>query len=150
MPDVDDQIRRAIEEGKFTDLPGAGKPIHLDDNPHVNPEWRLAYHLIRNSGFTLPWIEQRQEIVREINAARLALQQSWRWRNSEHAHQCSRIQVETEWQHAVEVYITRCQQINSKIRALNLQIPTPTMQLASIHFQREIERLTTTPLSDRL
>lgn len=31
---VDRQIREAIERGEFDNLPGAGKAIHLDDDPN--------------------------------------------------------------------------------------------------------------------
>lgn len=30
---IDRQVREAIERGEFDDLPGAGKPLHLDDDP---------------------------------------------------------------------------------------------------------------------
>ncbi len=46
MPNIEDLIQRAIQEGKFSDLPGKGKPLRLDDNPHADPDWQLAYHLL--------------------------------------------------------------------------------------------------------
>ncbi|MEA3440806.1 MAG: DUF1992 domain-containing protein [Chloroflexota bacterium] len=57
MTGIEEHIRRAMEEGKFDDLPGKGKPLRLDHNPHEDPQWRTAYRMLRNSGFTLPWIE---------------------------------------------------------------------------------------------
>lgn len=30
---IDRQVREAIERGEFDDLPGAGKPLQLDDDP---------------------------------------------------------------------------------------------------------------------
>ena len=47
MPDlsIEEIIRRAIQEGKFDDLPGKGEPLQLDDNPHEDPEWRAAHHI---------------------------------------------------------------------------------------------------------
>ncbi len=80
MSNIEDHIRRAIEEGKFDDLPGKGKPLKLEDDPFVDPEWRLAHHMLRCSGFSLPWIERRQEEawVRQrihLDAGRLSDQQ---------------------------------------------------------------------------
>jgi len=59
VPNAEEQIRRAIEEGKFDNLPGKGKPLNLEQNPFEDPEWRLANHVLITSGFSLPWIEKR-------------------------------------------------------------------------------------------
>ncbi len=82
MPNIEDLIQRAIQEGKFSDLPGKGKPLRLDDNPLADPDWQLAYHLLKENGFSLPWLELRQELEKEIEAARQSLKQAWEWRQS--------------------------------------------------------------------
>jgi len=71
MPNIEDLLQRAMREGKFDNLPGKGQPVRLDENPHADPEWRLAYHLLQQNGFSLPWLELRQEIENEIESARL-------------------------------------------------------------------------------
>lgn len=40
---VDRQVREAIERGEFDNLPGAGKPLHLDDDP----DWWLKAKIAR-------------------------------------------------------------------------------------------------------
>ena len=71
MPNIEEHLRKAIEEGKFDNLPGKGKPLHLDEaNPHADPEWELAYHMLKECGFSLPWIETIHEIEKDIDAAR--------------------------------------------------------------------------------
>ena len=77
MSNVEEHIRRAMQEGKFDDLPGKGKPLHWEENPNQDPEMRLAYHLLRSSGYTLPWIETLREIDRDIEAARGDLRRGW-------------------------------------------------------------------------
>lgn len=42
---VDRQIREAIERGEFDNLPGAGKPLHLDDDP----DWWLKAKIAREN-----------------------------------------------------------------------------------------------------
>jgi hypothetical protein len=73
MPDTDEQIRRAMQEGQFEDLPGQGRPLQLDEDPFEDPDWRLAHHMLRSAGYSLPWIETRREIEADLAAARLAL-----------------------------------------------------------------------------
>ena len=58
------RIREAIEEGAYDDLPGRGKPIDLRVDPYVDPATRLGHELLRNSGYSLPWIETSRELGR--------------------------------------------------------------------------------------
>jgi hypothetical protein len=43
------KIEEAIAEGKLDKLPGAGKPILLEDLSHIPPEMRMAYTILRAS-----------------------------------------------------------------------------------------------------
>lgn len=150
MPDIEEQIRRAIEDGKFTDLPGKGKPLSIDENPHTSPEWRLAYHVLQSSGYSIPWIEQRREIEQQVAHVLHALHQAYIWRNTQAASTLSAAQKEAEWQRAQSTFMDSAQEINKRIRDYNLQAPAPDVHLPIIQPQREIERLTSTPLSDTL
>jgi hypothetical protein len=58
---LDRQIREAVEEGRFDNLPHHGKPLPNDDNPYA-AEWGLAFHMLKNSGFAPPWIEADKEV----------------------------------------------------------------------------------------
>ena len=68
---IDRQIREAMDEGKFDDLPHRGAPLPNDENPHAR-EWGLAFHMLKNSGYAPPWIEADKE-VRELLERRDAL-----------------------------------------------------------------------------
>ena len=61
---AESRISVAIERGECDNLPGAGKPLKLDDDSHVLQELRAAYRLLRNGGFVPPEIELRREIAR--------------------------------------------------------------------------------------
>ncbi|AOV17257.1 hypothetical protein BJI67_09435 [Acidihalobacter aeolianus] len=56
------RIREALERGELDDLPGAGRPLELDDDAHVPSELRAAYRLLKNAGFLPPEVELRREI----------------------------------------------------------------------------------------
>jgi hypothetical protein len=58
---LDKQIRAAVEEGRFDNLPHQGKPLPNDENPYAT-EWGLAFHVLRNAGFAPPWIEADKEV----------------------------------------------------------------------------------------
>ena len=56
---IDRQIREAQERGDFDDLPGRGKPLHIES---WDDDWALAYHVLKQAGETLPWIALGKEI----------------------------------------------------------------------------------------
>ena len=44
-------IEDAIARGELDDLPGAGRPLELDDDALVHEELRLAYRILKNAGY---------------------------------------------------------------------------------------------------
>ena len=60
-PLLERQIREAVEEGRFDNLPHKGKPLPNEENPYA-AEWGLAYHVLKNAGFAPPWIEADKEV----------------------------------------------------------------------------------------
>lgn len=145
MSQIDDQIRKAIKDGKFDDLPGKGRPLNLDDNPHVNPDWRLAHHMLQSSGYTLPWIEARHEIEALIEAARRALSRAWDWRQRALGSGQPAAQVEAEWGRAQRAFEEQVEVINQKIFDYNLQTPSEKFQLMKLNAGIEIERMKERP-----
>lgn len=57
---VDRQIREAMDEGKFDDLPFTGRPLPNTDDSAAG-EWAMAYRMLRNAGVAPPWIEADKE-----------------------------------------------------------------------------------------
>ena len=45
------KLAEAVSRGELDDLPGAGKPLQLDDDPLVPEDLRLAYRILKNAGF---------------------------------------------------------------------------------------------------
>lgn len=138
---VEEQIRRAMQEGKFDNLPGKGKPLPVEENPFEDPEWRMAYHMLRSSGYTLPWIELRNEIEAEAKAAAEDLARTWNWRQGALQRSAPPGPVETEWLRAVARFKARIESVNRQIFTYNLQIPSPRFALLKRDPDQEIERL---------
>ena len=139
MSDIEDHIRKALEDGKFDDLPGKGKPLNLDDNPYADPEWQLAHHMLKSSGYTLPWIAARQEIDAQVETARATLVRAWEYRERSLQSGQPHAQVEAEWQRAGKAFEAQVEKINKKIFDYNLQTPSEKFQLMKINAQKELE-----------
>ncbi|GAB4362902.1 MAG: DUF1992 domain-containing protein [Deltaproteobacteria bacterium] len=60
---AEQRILEAMERGEFDRLPGAGKPLRLEDDSLVPPDLRLAYKVLKNAGFLPPELELRREIL---------------------------------------------------------------------------------------
>jgi hypothetical protein len=58
---IDRQIREAIEDGRFDDLPFQGERIPLEDDAAAG-EWALAYHILKNAHVAPPWIEADKDV----------------------------------------------------------------------------------------
>lgn len=65
---MDRQIREAMEEGKFDDLPHTGKPLPLEDETFAGDR-AMAFRVLKNAGAAPPWIEADKE-ARELLAKR--------------------------------------------------------------------------------
>jgi hypothetical protein len=48
---AEQKIQQALANGEFDHLPGAGKPLMMEDLSHLPPETRMAYTILKNSGF---------------------------------------------------------------------------------------------------
>jgi DnaJ family protein C protein 28 len=149
VPNAEEQIRRAIEEGKFDNLPGKGKPLHLEQNPFEDPEWRLANHVLKSSGFTLPWIEKRGEIEALIENARRTLKRSDEWRRQALSEGKPEPFVSAEWNKAVEKLREQAAEINRLILSYNLEAPSSQLQMPQLSIERELELTSSSP-SDTL
>ncbi len=149
MEKGEEQIRRAIEDGEFDNLPGKGKPLHLDENPFEDPEWHLANKVLLDGGFTLPWIEKRKDIEVRLAAARAALGQAWLRRSNALRAGQEMGWIETQWRQAEEVFRSGCSELNRLIFSYNLEVPTYQVQMLSIQVEREIQKIKSGGLADR-
>ena len=60
---AEERIREAMARGEFANLPGAGKPLPLEDDAMVREDLRIAYKILKNAGCIPPELELRKEIL---------------------------------------------------------------------------------------
>jgi hypothetical protein len=65
---VERRIEAAMARGEFDNLPGAGRPLALDDDPLVPAELRVAYRVLKNSGFVPPELQQVAQVNQLLGA----------------------------------------------------------------------------------
>lgn len=60
---VEAMLAEAARRGEFDDLPGAGEPLVLDDDRDVPEELRMAWRVMKNSGYVPEEVRLRGEIA---------------------------------------------------------------------------------------
>ncbi|MDW8107778.1 MAG: DUF1992 domain-containing protein [Armatimonadota bacterium] len=130
------KIEEAMQEGKFDDLPGKGKPLPLDEEWFAPPEMRPAIRLLKSAGVLPDWLER----AREIEQLREQVVRLWRIAEREYPRAC-RLSVERfhEWRDASWNGIQAVmQQVNSLILTYNCIAPANACP--QIPFRIEVER----------
>ncbi|CAK7343290.1 unnamed protein product [Dovyalis caffra] len=74
---VEQRIWHSMEEGQFENLPGKGKPLNLNTNPHTDPAEDTLYRILTKNGCAPEWVELNKEIRCQISEWRLALKKAW-------------------------------------------------------------------------
>ncbi len=140
MPNVEDLIKKAMEEGKFDNLPGKGKKIHLEGgNPNADPDWELAYGILKDAGYSLPWIETLREIEKDIEAARVSLRRAWEYYKDSYGIPDS--DDAAVWERARQVFKTRLDDLNKRIRDYNLHVPSAHFQRPALNYDQEVQKV---------
>ncbi|MCB0252828.1 MAG: DUF1992 domain-containing protein [Anaerolineae bacterium] len=124
-------------------LPGKGKPLNLNRNPYADEGEELANSLLRNAGFTLPWIEDGRKIDNELAAARTKLARARdEYAEMRDAQICAGHQwVEGSWQAALGEFRQTVERLNREIRDFNLKAPNMTVHKFAIRVDEELARL---------
>ena len=59
---VEERIRQSQKNGEFDNLPGAGKPLQLEDLSRIPEDLRLSYKMLKNADCVPPELEIKKEI----------------------------------------------------------------------------------------
>jgi len=136
---ADRKIRDAQEEGRFDDLPGRGRPLHLERDPRTAPEERIAKRLLKDSGFLPDWIE----LEREIRGRRERLER--RVADFAAARAADLAAGPTAADRRRDLFLLRCAEeltaLNRAIDRLNLAVPILSRQQVRVVVRERLEEL---------
>jgi hypothetical protein len=145
------RIRKAIEEGYLSDLPGAGKPLPLEDDSLTPAHLRLAYKILRDNGLAPEWMLMGQELDRRrahflanvhrgVRAYQGALGDAGRMADPKRAaERCQRIHA--AWQTAHATFCEVAHGLNRQITTYNLKVPSGIPHKPYLDLQREINQM---------
>ena len=124
---VDRQIREAMEDGRFDDLPYQGERLALEDDTFAG-EWAMAFRMLRNAGVAPPWIEADKEVRGLLDR-----------RDAIHAR-AARVSpaVRSRLRRDLERLVV---EINAAIARLNAEAPTDRQHRRPLDLAAELARL---------
>lgn len=103
---VERRIWNSMEEGKFENLPGKGKPLNLSTNPHADPAEDTLYRILSKNGCAPEWVELNKEIRSNISVWRSSLKKAFESRGNGD---------NSKWTESSEALQAQLQHINDKV-----------------------------------
>ncbi|KAL5067792.1 hypothetical protein RYX36_018679 [Vicia faba] len=125
---VEQRIWHSMEEGQFENLPGKGKPLKLDTNPHADPAEDTLYRILSKNGCAPEWVELNKEIRSRISQWRVSLKKAC-------ASKCSGDQ--SMWDESSEALKSQLKEINDKVFRYNLIVPFGR-QMSGLKWEKEL------------
>lgn len=140
---VDQTIRKAMEEGQMDNLPGAGKPLKLDNDPNTPNEMKLAYKILKDNDLAPDWmmtgreLNEREKKLRDrVQRTASAYQSSQR----SESDPSKRIQAEHAWNRAQQQLALDSARFNRDLATYNLKAPQGVARRSHFDLQAEIRR----------
>ena len=135
-------IEEAMRNGTFDNLPGRGKPLKLSKNPFA-PEKELAYQLLKDNNYTLPWIAERNEVHALIERFRAELGPAWLRYHAEYQvaqGETVRMSLALGWREQLSRWQEQIDDLNSLIAQANLKQPANQLEILKLDLKGELAR----------
>ena len=68
------KIAEAAAQGEFDNLPGAGKPLDLEEDALVPEDQRMANRILRNAGFAPREVEESRKGGKKLSLLNLRIE----------------------------------------------------------------------------
>ncbi len=139
------KIREAMEEGKFDNLPGRGKPIVFDDDPLTPSHLRMVNRILRNANVLPEWMQ----IFRDIESERKQLldlrnqfireNHKWSLRLARSSQTPGTARQYAAW-HAKSrtIYLRLLKSVNTSILKFTIVAPSTAQPIASCKVDSEL------------
>ncbi len=137
---VDDLINEAVSEGLFDNLPGRGKPLKLITNL-FGQESELAFQLLKNNEYTLPWIAERSQLLTEIEEireeiGRLLAEYSQEYQVAQ--GEVVQTELKVAWAEKLDEWQENIADFNNRITSINLKQPGGKLEIFKITLEAEL------------
>ncbi len=126
---VDKLLNEAIGNGDISHLPGAGKPLRLDNDSHTPADMRMAHKIMGDHDVIPEWISKSQELEKvESDLHKLARRGARQYQQKRQASQKpgridTKSRVDGDWERFKEKFNERVEHYNRGVLNHNLSVP---------------------------
>ncbi|MFL5682673.1 MAG: DUF1992 domain-containing protein [Chloroflexota bacterium] len=124
---VEKQIRDAMSQGAFDDLPFQGQRLPLEDDSAAG-DWAVGYRILREAGAAPQWIESDKEARRHMAELDALIERAPRMSPLSHARARADLR-------------TIVAATNAAVERLNSEAPTDRQHRRPLDLDRELGRL---------
>jgi DnaJ family protein C protein 28 len=146
---MEDLIEDGRRRGLFDDLPGAGRPLDLEQNVFEGAN-TLANRLMKDNDIRPAWLNQRVEIVERIDGLRAEIGREWgrfraafdRAEGEGHRPALSshRLALASGWDDACRRWEGTIDRLNKEIDSYNLKRPPGQAEIIKLRLADELRR----------
>jgi hypothetical protein len=126
---VDRKVKEVIGDGNISHLPGAGKPLDLDDDTNTPEHLRLAYKIMRDHDVMPDWVGKLQI----LNQLEDKLHKQINIRADRYLRELKKAQrrgtildennIEADWKAYITEFIERVGRYNRDVLSYNISVP---------------------------
>ncbi|HLJ54819.1 MAG TPA: DUF1992 domain-containing protein [Chthonomonadaceae bacterium] len=139
------KILEAMEEGKFDNLPGKGKPIVFDEDPLTPPHLRMMNRILRNANVLPEWMQVYRDIEAEqkqlVELHRKVLREHRRWgaRLANSGDDAAAARQYAAWhERSRDTYYRALKGLNSAILKFTIIAPTTAKAIGTYKIDSEM------------
>ena len=133
MTFVDEQIRMALERGKFDAQREQGHPLKMDQTQFAD-ETDMAYKMVKDSGHTIGFIGERKKLLQKIAGMRSQLAREAEKKDGS-------IGSELRWKSSLDSFRRQVRKLNRAIHNYNLKAPREQFHILTLDAEWEIDRV---------
>ena len=137
-------MKKAVEQGEFDHLEGAGKPLDLDINPFEQGDLHMANKILKDAGYVPYWIQ----LYKEIDTLRANLNKEVEYFKkytqvvlSEKPGSWTINRYERKKKEFCNEIRDRLEEISKKILDYNLQCPVLSLGRSNFDVEAEMKRI---------
>ena len=141
---IDLMVQDVIGDGDISHLPGAGKPLKLDDDDYTPADQRVSYKIMKDYEVAPDWImmgetlaDLENKLYQQIERRALSYQQQIN-NASQTNSTLDKINIQEKWETYIEEFRERVGRYNKEVLLYNLKIPKSIPQKQIIVIEKLI------------
>jgi len=144
----DDLMKEARERGDFDNLPGAGKKLIIDNDPHTPSEMRMAYKILKDNDLAPDWITQgkalertQEKIITAVQKARRVYQEALITAQRAAQPALAADQARAKYERTLAGIGEDIRRFNSEVLTFNLKLPSGIKHRRQLNLQTLLTEL---------